>query len=68
MKRSLGRKIVMLVISVAVLLIVTCICVSAVVVRNMMNNEYILTADSMAGIVAVTVDGEIKKEMKAMRQ
>ncbi|MBQ4225254.1 MAG: hypothetical protein II664_02955 [Oscillospiraceae bacterium] len=58
MKRSLGKKIIMLVITVAVLLIVTCICVSALVVRRMMYNEYIITADSMAGTVAAITDGD----------
>ena len=58
MKRSLGRKIVMLVISVAILLSVTCILISAFVIRKMMEDEYIITADSMAGTVAATVDGD----------
>ena len=58
MKRSLGKKIIMLVITVAVLLIVTCLCVSALVVRRMMYNEYIITADSMAGTVAAITDGD----------
>lgn len=58
MKRSLGKKIIMLVVSVAVLLIVTCICVSALVVRKMMDSEYSVTANSMAGTVSVTVDGD----------
>ncbi|SDA17430.1 diguanylate cyclase (GGDEF) domain-containing protein [Ruminococcus sp. YE71] len=58
MKLSLGRKIVILVISVAVLLIITCIIVSGVVVRRLMYKEYIITADSMAGTVAAMVDGD----------
>lgn len=58
MRRSLGKKMIMLVISVAGLLIVTCICVSALVVRKMMDNEYSVTADSMAGTVAATADGD----------
>lgn len=58
MKISLGRKIVIMVILVAVLLSCTCIVVSAAVNRTTMEKEYIITADSMAATVAVTVDGD----------
>ena len=58
MKLSLGRKIVILIISVAVLLIAVCITVSGFVVRSMMEKEYMITADSMAGTVAQMTDGD----------
>ena len=47
-----------MVIMIAVVLITTCIVVSAAVVRNMMNKEYILTSDAMAATVAEIVDGD----------
>ena len=58
MKLSLGRKIVILVIIIALILSGTCICVSGVVIRNMMNDEYVITADAMATTVATMVDGD----------
>jgi len=58
MKISLGRKIAFLIISVAVLLSGICIIVSGAVNRKTMEKEYIITADSMAATVAVTVDGD----------
>lgn len=61
MKLSLGRKIVLLIILIAVLLSGTCIFVSGAVNRSTMDKEYIITADSMAATVAVTVDGDKMK-------
>ena len=58
MKLSLGSKIVLLVITVAVLLSGTCILVSGAVNRRTMEAEYVITADSMAATVAVMVDGD----------
>lgn len=58
MKISLGRKIVLLVIAVAVLMSGTCILVSGYVNRKTMDAEYMITADSMAGTVAVMADGD----------
>ena len=58
MKLSLGRKIVILIILIAVILSGTCILVSSAVNRSTMDKEYIITADSMAATVAVTVDGD----------
>lgn len=58
MKLSLGRKIVIMVILIAVLLCGTCLCASGVSVRRMMDSEYVITADSMAATVAETVPTE----------
>ncbi len=63
MRLSLGKKIVIMIVLVAVLLIVACIAVSGIVVQNMMNKEYILTADSMAATVASIVDGDRMEEI-----
>lgn len=58
MKLSLGRKIVFMMIIIAVILTATCIAVSCIVFKKIMEKEYIITADSMAGTVAVTVDSD----------
>ena len=58
MKLSMGSKIVLMIISVAVILSGTCIVVSGIVNRSTMEKEYMITADSMAATVAVTVDGD----------
>ncbi|MEE5994162.1 MAG: hypothetical protein V3G42_13160 [Oscillospiraceae bacterium] len=58
MKLSLGGKIVLLIVVVAVLLSGTCVFVSSAVNRRTMEKEYIITADSMAATVAVTTDGD----------
>jgi len=58
MKLSLGGKIVLLIILVAVILSGTCIFVSSAVNRSTMEKEYIITADSMAATVAATTYGD----------
>lgn len=58
MKLSLGRKITLLMIIIAVILTATCIFVSDMVFHDIMNDEYAITADANAAIVAVTVDGD----------
>ena len=58
MKFSLGQKIVMLITVVAVILTGTCVTVSTAAHRKTIRNEYMVTADSMASTVAVTVDAE----------
>jgi len=58
MKLSLGKKIVILIILLAVLLSGTCIAVSGIVNRRTMDNEYVITADSLASTVAVIIDSE----------
>ena len=58
LKIPLGKKIVLFIIIVAILLSGTCIFVSGVAVKNMMDKEYIITADSMAATVAETIDGD----------
>lgn len=63
MKISLGRKIVLLVIVVAVIMSGTCILVSGYVNRKTMDAEYMITADSMAGTVAVMADGDKLQEI-----
>ena len=49
---------VMLIVSVAVILTVTCGTVSAITHRKAIRNEYMITADSMASTVAVAIDAE----------
>ena len=58
MKLSLGRKIVIIVTLTAVIISVTCVTVSSIVFRKIMDNEYVITADSMAATVAGTIDGD----------
>ncbi|MBP0973111.1 MAG: hypothetical protein J5851_04310, partial [Oscillospiraceae bacterium] len=58
MKLSLGKKIMLLIIAVAVLLSSACIVVSALVNQNTMDDEYKITADCMAATVAVFMDGD----------
>ena len=58
MKLSLGGKIVILIILIAVILNGTCISVSAIVFSKIMEKEYIITSDSMAATVAAVVDGD----------
>ena len=58
MKLSLGKKIVLLIIAVAVLLSGTCIAVSGIVNRKTMESEYMITSDCMAATVAETIDGD----------
>ena len=57
-KLSLGKKMVLSIILIAVLLSGTCIGVSTVVFRSIMDREYLITADSMAATVASTIDGD----------
>ena len=56
MKFSLGQKMVMLIVVVAVILTGTCVTVSTATHRKTIRNEYMITADSMASTVAVSVD------------
>lgn len=58
MKFSLGQKMVMLIVVVAVILTGTCVTVSTATHRKTIRNEYMITADSMASTVAVAVDAE----------
>lgn len=58
MKFSLGQKIVMLITVVAVILTGTCVTVSTAAHRKTIRNEYMITADSMASTVAVSVNAE----------
>ena len=58
MKLSLGRKIMLLIIVVAIVLSMTCLVVSGIVNRKTMENEYAITADSLAATVAVLTDGD----------
>ena len=63
MKMSLGKKIALLVIIIALILSGTCLLVSNYVFRNIMESEYEITADSMAATVAATTDGDRMKEI-----
>lgn len=65
MKFPLGRKIMLMMIIIAVVLTATCIIVSDIVFRDIMNDEYAMTADANAATVAVTVDGD---KMEAFAQ
>ena len=58
MKLSLGRKIVISVVGIALLLSCTSICVSGAVIKSMMEKEYTVTSDCMAATAATTVDGD----------
>ena len=58
MKLSLGRKIMLLVILVAVVLSLTCLAVSGITNRKTMESEYSITADSLAATAAVLTDGD----------
>ncbi len=58
MKMSLGRKIVISVVGIALLLSCTSICVSGAVIKSMMEKEYTVTSDCMAATAATTVDGD----------
>ncbi len=63
MKMSLGKKIALMVIIIALILSGTCILVSNYVFSNIMISEYEITADSMAATVAATTDGDRMKEI-----
>ncbi|MBR6874417.1 MAG: diguanylate cyclase [Ruminococcus sp.] len=63
MKMSLGRKIMVFVVLLSVLIITICIVVSGIVFRRLMDKEYLITGDSMAGTVAVSVDGDRVKKI-----
>ncbi|MCR4646829.1 MAG: diguanylate cyclase [Oscillospiraceae bacterium] len=58
MKLSLGKKIMLLIIAMAVLLSGACIVVSALVNQDTMDDEYKITADCMAATVAIFMDGD----------
>ena len=58
MKMSLGEKIALMVIIIALILSGTCILVSNYVFSNIMISEYEITSDSMAATVAATTDGD----------
>ena len=63
MKLTLGKKIVLLVILIAVLLSCTGVIVSGVVFTRVMEREYIITSDSMAATVAQMMDGDQMKRV-----
>lgn len=58
MKISLGSKLVLSIVIVAIILSGTCIGISSIVFRNIMNDEYHITTEAMAATVAATVDGD----------
>ncbi|HAJ98321.1 MAG TPA: hypothetical protein DCO72_11370 [Ruminococcus sp.] len=62
-KLSLGRKIVLVIILIAVVLSGTCIFVSGMANRKTMDKEYMITADSMAWTSAVMLDGDSVQEI-----
>lgn len=63
MKMSLGKKLTALVIVNAVILGMTCITVNDYVFRKVLNDEYKITADSLAATAAVMIDGDKLREI-----
>ncbi len=58
MRLSLGKKIVIMMIVLAIVLTLSCIGVTGLFIYNEMCDEYVITADSMSGTVAVMMDGD----------